>query len=270
MSSRPQPSPANGNGEGSPPPPSSTSTLMPASDACMDASTHGPPPLAGSGAAASPADSHSLSKRYPGGGRPEPSPADEQPLPVRTPGGSMVPPAGGSAFLNHRHRPSSSFHPPPLTPKTYSYPNQSHSTIAEVAEAFRVITNESGFDAAALGKLMRAHGQHPSDDEVKDLIKAIDQRGDGVVRFSEFTALMAQPIELEEIDDMKQAFLEIDKEQRGWVAAAEFLKLFANYGEKSTPEECDEMLAFADPDDTGRVDYNSFLSTLAYRLMPRM
>jgi calmodulin len=158
----------------------------------------------------------------------------------------------------------------PTSSRMNMFPDQNHGTMAEFAEAFRLIMNEGQIDAAWLSKLMRAHGQLPTDDEVRDIIKAIDQKGDGVVRFNDFAALMALPVALEDIDDMKAAFLHLDPQRKGYIFAADFIKLFALHGEKFTPEECEEMLRFADPDETGKVNYNLFLSVLAYRTQPRL
>ena len=160
--------------------------------------------------------------------------------------------------------------PPTPASRPSLFPDHSHSAVAEIAEAFRVLTSENAFDAAMLTKVMRAHGQQPTEEEVRELIKTIDQTGDGLVRFPEFASLMTQPVELEDINDMKSAFLELDRECKGYVSTSDFLMLMATYGERSKPEECEEMIRFADPDDTGRIDYHSFLSTLAYRLQPRM
>jgi Ca2+-binding EF-hand superfamily protein len=183
--------------------------------------------------------------------------------PPRTPAGAL-----GMSIARGRSR-----RPPPVTPssRVALYPSESHSNVAEIAEAFRVLTNEASFDAVGLHKLMKAHGHsQATEDEVRELIKAIDQTGDGVVRFQEFAALMALPVELLDVEEMKSAFEHLDREGRGWIPAADFTKLMATYGDKSTPEECEEMLRFADPEETGRVNYSIFLGTLAYRLQPRL
>jgi calmodulin len=240
----------------SPPAQPLTTGGMPAAPAPSAAGTSGAPSMPPSNATASPAD---------------PMVDNLPPYGAGGAGGMPRTPAGG---MNQSQASQRSSRPPPIsTPSSARqnlFPSQSHSNLAEIAEAFRILTHENAVDASGLVKLMRAHGQQPTEEEVRDLIKAIDQRGDGIIRFNEFTAVMAQPVELEEIEEMKLAFLHLDRERKGWIPAADFTRLFATYGEKSTPEECDEMLRFADPDETGKVDYNSFLGTLAYRLQPRL
>lgn len=149
---------------------------------------------------------------------------------------------------------------------TRFFERHSHSALAEIAEAFRVLTPEKSFTAKELGALMRAHGMHPTDDEVNEIIRAMDQHGTGVISFDEFAALMGRQVELEEIEQLRTTFGSIDADNTGFISTRDFTQLFAMHGEKSTPEELDEMLQFADPQDTGKVDYNLFLSTLAYRL----
>ena len=148
-----------------------------------------------------------------------------------------------------------------------------HSKIAEIAEAFRLLTHDADrvveLDAVQLAKLMKTHGQTASLDEVQELIRAVDQNGNGIINFPDFTAMLSEPVPLDDIEEMRQAFYMLDAEHRGWIASADFTMLFASYGEQSSPEECEELRRFADPHDTGRVDYNKFLSTLAFRLQER-
>jgi len=144
---------------------------------------------------------------------------------------------------------------------------QSHSTVAELQEAYRLIAGgATAITPQMLSEAMRSVGQHPSDEEVVALIRAVNQRGDGNITFPEFAALLGLKIDLGEIEGMRAAFIALDKTMSGTVTTAQFSELFATMGDVSSPEEVEEMLQFADPRGTGRIDYNMFLATIAYRL----
>jgi calmodulin len=144
--------------------------------------------------------------------------------------------------------------------------DHSHSTMAELSEAYRMLMGSGAIGYKELGAQMRSHGLHPTDDDVKDIIRAFNQQQDGHVNYPEFAALMTRAVDVNDVDSMRAAFASADKDGRGWVTISQFTELFATCGEKSSPEEVEEMLRFADPNKSGKVDYGLFLSTLAYRL----
>ena len=60
-----------------------------------------------------------------------------------------------------------------------------------------------------------------------------------------------------------RAFASFDRLGQGYVSAQEFRDIFEKVGEiPCAPETADEMLAFADPDETGQVYYEPFIARL--------
>ena len=149
---------------------------------------------------------------------------------------------------------------------------QTHSTIAELSEAFRMFTNVNGIVPQSvisqkdLMKVMEQTGMRPTAQDVGSQIQVIDQNRIGNISFDEFASLMGRTVPIEEVDSLQAAFAGIDKNQTGIVTVAQFTQLMSTYGEHSTPEEVAEMLAFADPNSTGKVNYRVFLRMLGLRL----
>lgn len=154
----------------------------------------------------------------------------------------------------------------------YTIGEQTHSTIAELSEAFRMFTNVNGIVPQSiisqkdLVAVMQQTGLRPTDKEVATLLQVLDQNQGGSISFDEFASLMGRSVPIEEVDSLQAAFQSIDRHGTGVVSSAAFAELMANHGENSNPEEVSEMLAFADPNNTGKVNYRVFLRMLGLRL----
>lgn len=154
----------------------------------------------------------------------------------------------------------------------YNHTQQTHSTIAELSEAFRMFTNvnniipQSVISHKDLFSIMLQTGMRPTEKDVSAQIQVIDQKQKGNISFDEFASLMGRSVPIDEVDALQAAFFGVDKERKGWVTANQFCELMANNGEKSEPEEVGEMLQFADPTNTGKVNYRVFLRMLGLRL----
>lgn len=156
--------------------------------------------------------------------------------------------------------------------KNYNASEQTHSTVAELSEAFRMFTNVHGavhqsvLASKDLMKAMQQTGLRPTEKDVTAIIQVIDQNQGGNISFDEFASLLGRSVPMEEVDSLQAAFVTVDKNRTGIVSSAAFAELMANYGECSSPEEVSEMLAFADPNNTGHVNYRVFLRMLGLRL----
>eukprot|EP00744_Colponema_vietnamica_P017272 GILI01024256.1.p1 GENE.GILI01024256.1~~GILI01024256.1.p1 ORF type:complete len:278 (+),score=55.28 GILI01024256.1:112-945(+) len=101
-------------------------------------------------------------------------------------------------------------------------------------------------------------------DVVSSTVKIIDDEFNGKISFTDFLVLLLRRMHPSDIDEMKVAFRYFDKNGTGTVTTNQFVEMFATMGEQSSPEEIDEMLAFADPESTGKIDYVAFLNNLAH------
>uniref|UniRef100_A0A1I8GL62 Calmodulin n=1 Tax=Macrostomum lignano TaxID=282301 RepID=A0A1I8GL62_9PLAT len=85
----------------------------------------------------------------------------------------------------------------------------------------------------------------------------------GTIDFPEFVSLMVnhinKPVTKEEI---KSAFMVFDIDNKGYIPSEELRRILTTRGDRMTEEEADEMIAAADLDGDGMIDYEEFASAL--------
>ena len=110
---------------------------------------------------------------------------------------------------------------------------------------------------------MRTLGLYPTDAELKKLFDEGGGAG-GRVDFVQFCAIIARSLAaIRNAPALVRAFASFDKLGQGYVSAQEFRDIFEKVGEiLCAPETVDELLAFADPDETGQVYYEPFIARL--------
>lgn len=107
---------------------------------------------------------------------------------------------------------------------------------------------------------MRSLGQNPTEAELQDMINEVDADGSGTIDFPEFLNLMARKLRGTDSDEeLKNAFRVFDKDQNGFISAAELRIVMSNVGEKLTDEEIDDMIREADVDGDGQINYDEFV-----------
>ncbi|OHT01837.1 calmodulin [Tritrichomonas foetus] len=106
---------------------------------------------------------------------------------------------------------------------------------------------------------MRSIGQNPSDNELQEMIKQADADGSGTIQFEQFLKLMsAQKSEGESLEEIIEAFRVFDTDGDGKFSTADMTRILKNLGEPLTQEEIDEIIAQADPQKEGLIDYAAF------------
>ena len=63
-------------------------------------------------------------------------------------------------------------------------------------------------------------------------------------------------------EELKEAFRVFDKDQNGFISAAELRHVMTNLGEKLTDEEVDEMIREVDVDGDGQINYEEFVKVM--------
>ena len=110
---------------------------------------------------------------------------------------------------------------------------------------------------------MRSLHLNPTEADIREMINEVDKDGSNSIDFSEFLQLMSKKMkETESEDDIREAFKVFDKNGDGLISAAELRHVMTNLGEKLLDEEVDEMLAEADIDQDGNINYNEFVKML--------
>ncbi|ONI04838.1 hypothetical protein PRUPE_6G342600 [Prunus persica] len=107
--------------------------------------------------------------------------------------------------------------------------------IAEFQEAFCLLDMDGDgcITIEELGTALKSLDQHPTEEELQNMISEIDADGNGTIEFGEFLHLMARKIQLRHV--------------------------MINLGERLTDEEVEQMIREADLDGDGLVNYDEFV-----------
>lgn len=125
-----------------------------------------------------------------------------------------------------------------------------------------------------LGTVMRSLGQNPSESELQDMINEVDSDNNGTIDFpgeqshaevyappaearasAEFLTMMARKMkDTDSEEEIREAFKVFDRDNNGFISAAELRHVMTSIGEKLTDDEVDEMIREADQDGDGRID----------------
>lgn len=141
--------------------------------------------------------------------------------------------------------------------------------IAELKEAFSMF-DKDGDGTITLGELasvLRALGQKPTDDELQIMMNSVDVDQNGVIDFEEFVGLMKNHLYSDDSvptaeAEMLEAFRIFDRNGDGFITEEELRQALLNLGERVTGEELKEMIAEADKDGNGLIDYQEFIGMM--------
>merc|ERR1712071_88932 len=102
----------------------------------------------------------------------------------------------------------------------------------EELEEWRTIFNlfdvdgDGSITCQELGVVLRSMGQNPSDKELKEMIKDMDEDGSGTVDYEEFVILMRRKTADDEgNDDIEEAFRVFDTKNGGVICAEELMSV---------------------------------------------
>ncbi|TFK65979.1 EF-hand [Pluteus cervinus] len=110
---------------------------------------------------------------------------------------------------------------------------------------------------------MRSLGQNPTEAELQEMIKEVEAKGHTSIDFPEFLTLMARKMrDTDSEEEIKEAFRVFDKDNSGYISAAELRHVMTNLGERLSEAEADEMIREADVDGNGQISYNEFVKVM--------
>ncbi|GLU19067.1 hypothetical protein SLE2022_353350 [Rubroshorea leprosula] len=137
--------------------------------------------------------------------------------------------------------------------------------ISEFREAFSLFDKDGDgyISTKELGTVMRSLEQNPTEAELQDMINEADTDLSGTIDFPEFLNLLARKMKDTKMEEeLKEAFRVFDKDQNGFISAAELRQVMTNLGEKLTDEEVDEMIREADVDGDSQINYAEFVKVM--------
>ncbi|KAF9361428.1 hypothetical protein BGX34_007138 [Mortierella sp. NVP85] len=143
----------------------------------------------------------------------------------------------------------------------------SEDQIAEYREGFSLFDRKGNgtIESSALGDLLRALGQNPTQAQVQALITEADPSGSGIINFDTFLKVLTRPDGFKAAgtkQDFINGFKVFDKEGNGHITVGEMRYVLTNLGEKLTDAEVDELLKGVEVDKSGRVNYTDFVNMI--------
>lgn len=114
-----------------------------------------------------------------------------------------------------------------------------------------------------LGTVMRSLGQNPSEEQLLEMITEVDADGSGTIDFQEFLLMMSkQFLEKDTEEDLRETFEALDKDGNGFLSAFELRQILQTLGINLSDEEVFEMVAEADIDGDGKVNFEEYMTIL--------
>ena len=115
---------------------------------------------------------------------------------------------------------------------------------------------------------MRSLNLNPSQSDLENMIKKVDQSGTGRIEFNDFLKLYAEKIkETITKDDVMRYFAMFDRNGDGKIDPSEFKRVMTTMGEPLTNEEVDFIISEADKDLNGYIDYDEFSEMLLEKVI---
>jgi len=110
------------------------------------------------------------------------------------------------------------------------------------------------------GMLLRSLGQNPTESELKNLIDEVDSDRSGSLEFDEFVDLMAATFKSkeEQEEEIRAAFLTFDADGSGFITREELIVTLTTMGDPIDEETINLMVAEADKDGDGQINYREF------------
>ena len=107
-------------------------------------------------------------------------------------------------------------------------------------------------------QVLQKHGFHPSEKELKTMIKNVDKNSsDGGIDLEEFIGLMVKHgSNIEE--DIAESFKVFDRDGDGLITEDELHITMNNLGEPMNEDEVKAMIAEADLDGDGKINFKEF------------
>jgi len=132
-------------------------------------------------------------------------------------------------------------------------------------EAFKLFDCDSNgrITVEELGKVMRTHGFDPTEEDLRDMIRNVDTNANGAIDFNEFIDMMVKRRDCLD-DDVAHAFKVFDRDGDGLISEEELRLTMTNLGEPLTEAEVRSMIAEADLDGDGKINFQEFSRLMAH------
>lgn len=129
-------------------------------------------------------------------------------------------------------------------------------------EAFNLFDKDGSgtISTSEFGMVLRAIGLNPTDKEIETFVDQLDTNKSGRLEFNEFRVFYNdyKKKHKNSQEAIENAFKLFDKDDNGYIEAKELKSILSRCGQKISDEEVQEMIAVADVDKDGKINYKEF------------
>ena len=134
--------------------------------------------------------------------------------------------------------------------------------IEELKDAFAFFDKDGDgtITIKEIGIVMKSLGFNPTEAELQDIVKCIDEDGNGQIEADEFISLMAYKFDKGDNEQcLQESFQFFDQDGNGLISASELKNVMKKFGENLSEEEVDAMIHAADMQGDGHIEYFEFV-----------
>ena len=103
-------------------------------------------------------------------------------------------------------------------------------------------------------------GVDVNEEDLTELLREFDLDGNEDIDFEEFFKIIEPQFSSElDVDELRQAFDLVDKDNSGFISQDEFSQLLDNIGFAYTPEQLDKLISRNDANNDGRMSFSGKL-----------
>ncbi|KAK4519486.1 uncharacterized protein ATC70_009722 [Mucor velutinosus] len=127
---------------------------------------------------------------------------------------------------------------------------------------FESLTKGNGMTAETLKEIYKTAGIKVTDAEINSQIRAADAKGHGKVDFDDFLAVMTKQHDTNAEEGILKVFDMLDTDNDGQLTGEDLKRGVSLFGNSVTEADVEEMMASADVDGDGLINYEEFLKVM--------
>eukprot|EP01013_Petalomonas_cantuscygni_P015235 TRINITY_DN312_c0_g1_i1.p1 TRINITY_DN312_c0_g1~~TRINITY_DN312_c0_g1_i1.p1 ORF type:complete len:155 (-),score=30.11 TRINITY_DN312_c0_g1_i1:367-831(-) len=141
--------------------------------------------------------------------------------------------------------------------------------VQEIRDVFNRFDKDKSetMSTSELATALRCAGLNPTEEEIQKLMEDVDVDTSGTLDFQEFLVLLTRKLSDSKTDtDLRDAFRTFDIQGFGTIPAAELRFILTTMGDKLSDEEANALIADADTDADGNIQYEDLAKKFFGRL----